>query len=80
MGKRVPLAGCIFCGGRPLTAEHALGKWFRTSAGLAAPARVTKYRDDAVIHEKFRPSFSERKPASTPCSRHDSAHGLASYI
>lgn len=46
--------------GRPLTAEHALGKWFRSSAGLAAPARVTKYRDDALTHEKYKPSFSEK--------------------
>jgi len=60
MAKRVPLPGCVFCGGRPLTAEHALGKWFRTTAGLAAPARVTNYRDDALTHEKYKPSFSEK--------------------
>src|ERR1022692_18328 len=66
MAKRVPLTGCIFCGGRPLTAEHALGKWFRTSAGLAAPARVTKYRDDALTHEKYKPSIQREAARRLP--------------
>jgi hypothetical protein len=84
LGKRVPLAGCVFCGGRPLTAEHALGQWFRTSAGLAAPARVTKYRDNAVTHEKYKPSFSEKlRVACRACNTgwmHDLEDAVLPYL
>jgi hypothetical protein len=59
--KRVPLAGCIFCGGRPLTGEHVLPQWLRTFAGLDYPdGRIELKRDDEVTHEKSAPAFSQK--------------------
>jgi len=59
--KRVPLAGCIFCGGRPLTAEHGLPEWLRTFAGLDYPdGRIELKRDDEVTHQKSAPAFSQK--------------------
>lgn len=59
--KRVPLAGCIFCGGRPLTGEHALPGWLRTFAGLDYPdGRIELKRDDEVTHEKIAPAFTHK--------------------
>jgi hypothetical protein len=59
--KRVPLAGCIFCGGRPLTGEHALPHWLSTFAGLDyAEGRIELKRDEEVTHEKCAPAFSQK--------------------
>jgi hypothetical protein len=59
--KRVPLPGCIFCGGRPLTGEHALPRWLRTLAGLDYPdGRIELKRDDQVTHERIAPAFSHK--------------------
>ncbi len=59
--KRVPLAGCIFCGAKPLTEEHVLPQWLRTFAGLDYPdSRIERKRDDEVTHENLAPAFTQR--------------------
>ncbi len=69
MGKRTPLAGCIFCGNRPLTAEHVLAKWFTTSAGLGAPSRTRLFRDHELVHSGEQPSFSKKlRVVCKPCN------------
>ncbi len=67
--KRVPLAGCVFCGGRPLSGEHGLPEWLRTLAGFDFPARVVVSRDDQVVHEKDAPAFSQKfRVPCVPCN------------
>ncbi len=67
--KRVPLAGCVFCGGRPLSGEHGLSAWFRTFAHLDGEGRVVVARDDQVVHEKKAPLFSQKfRVACVPCN------------